>query len=188
MQLRTSHLQQYTARSSGVSSLHCSVTNALLSRNAHRNTSAAHATGPLARTSQRPGYLVAVAAPQKPKSGHAIHQSDADPKKAGRRGGLCEKGVHPVVDSGVCWFKGLRMRIWPGLGGRIRPRRYGTVGETATAVGPGYWKCEYERGGGYSCYASAKKMVLRLMIDVVRTPSNASKCQREGTRDDATVA
>jgi len=97
-------------RSSGVSSLHCSITNALSSRNARRNTSAAHATGSLARASQRHGHLIAVKAPQKPKSGHAIHQSDADPKKAGRGSGLCETGMRPAVDSGVGWFKGLRMR------------------------------------------------------------------------------
>jgi hypothetical protein len=43
------------SRSSGVSSLHCSLANALSSRNAHRNTRAARGTEPLARASQRYG-------------------------------------------------------------------------------------------------------------------------------------
>lgn len=36
-------------------------------------------------------------------------KSDADPEKAGRGVGTCERGVRLAVDSGAGWFKDLRV-------------------------------------------------------------------------------
>jgi hypothetical protein len=96
-------------RSSGVSPFHSSVANALSSRNACRNTSAAYVTGLLTRTSQRHGHL------RNQNLAMRYTCRTRIPKRQVVEVACAKRDVRPAIDSGLVQGPA-NVRIWPGLG------------------------------------------------------------------------